>query len=504
MKGGSFWAYRGALFCLSAAGFAALFDYLFIWHLPGIGAFAFVALLEAVLLALARAFGRKLPADALALLALALFFSSMLAVRASPLLALLDIASAALTLMLATETIVRGSLRDFKPEEYVRTFLLPLAYIQRAFDSVVSIRLPRFGSFDSQSKQIVRGVIIAIPLLLVFVALFSAADPVFDRFFSGLLNLDIALPDHPGIIAAAFVFICGAYAYSFSEESKIRSSASAPKRPLGTIETSIILGSVNALFFLFIALQAGYFFGGAANIGADAYTYSEYARKGFFELIAIASLALLILLVVEKFIERTVERHLAPFKYLSAMMAVQVMVLMALAFNRLSLYESAYGFTTLRLYSHAFILLLALVYCILLHKIFIDGRESRFGLRVFVALVAFVTVMNFLNPDAFIASRNIERYYATGKIDTEYLSELSSDAGAQKIAAMRIPDPDHPAALVAGLYWDWQSYRYGDGTDALDWRSWNLSRESMRQLVLQNGDEISAAYYNKGAATVRN
>jgi hypothetical protein len=44
-----------------------------------------------------------------------------------------------------------------------------------------------------------------------------------------------------------------------------------------------VLSSVVVLFSAFVIIQFQYFFGGAANISIEGYTYAEYARRGFGE-----------------------------------------------------------------------------------------------------------------------------------------------------------------------------------------------------------------------------
>ena len=454
---------------------ACFFDYFFVWEVPGIAVSIFTLLIGLSLAALAWLFNRKFSRDTVLLLLLAEFFSSMVAIRANFLLTMLNIFSTMLLLLLITEVNVRGSMKEFLPIDYLRVLGLPLSYLISVIDTVATIRLPNSKPLDSRSKQIIRGVLITIPIIVLFVALFAGADPVFHQLLMAVFDLHFVSPEHLYVTVIAFVFICGALGYSFSKESSIKSVAAAPKRPMGQIETSILLGSVNALFVTFIALQATYLFGGAINITSDAFTYAEYARRGFFELIAISAFTYLIMLVAEKLIERNSDRHSKAFKYLSAALAVQVMVLMVFAFNRLSLYEAAFGFTTLRLYSHAFILLLAVVYLFLLYKILVDTRESTFALRIFFAVVLFMVGMNILNPDAFIAQKNLDRFIATSKIDYDYLAGLSSDAAPVLVTIFDKGDQSARSPLGRTLY---------DRSMAVPdpWQSWNLSRENELQL----------------------
>ncbi|MEK7069162.1 MAG: DUF4173 domain-containing protein [Patescibacteria group bacterium] len=476
---------KSIIFIVFALVLACLFDYFFVWKIPGISVLAFTLLIGFSLIFLTWLFNRKFSRDVFLLLILAMFFSGMVAIRANVLLTILNILGTILILLLITEVNVRGLAREFGLSDYLKILGLPFQYLISLVGTFTNIRFPFFKSVDNKSKQIIRGILITFPVIALFAALFSGADPVFYKLFSVIFNLPFVSPEHVYVTIIVFVLICGALGYSFSEKSSIKSVPTAPRRPMGHIETSILLGSVNVLFVIFIALQAGYIFGGVINITNDVFTYAEYARRGFFELIAISAFTYLIMLATEKLIERNTENHSKAFKYLSAALVVQVMILMVFASNRLSIYEEAFGFTTLRLYSHVFIVLLAAVYFFLLYKIFIDTRENAFALRTFFAVVFFVAAMNFLNPDVFIAQKNLERFNATGKIDFDYLSGLSSDAAPVLIGIFEKSDATERSPLGRALY-----DRSIVGPEA--WQSWNQSREIEMQLLNSYRSELVA------------
>lgn len=163
--------------------------------------------------------------------------------------------------------------------------------------------------------------------------------------------------------------------------------------------------------------------------------------------------------------------HSAVFNYFSGALAFQVFVIMASAFMRLSLYEDAYGFTTLRLYSHAFILFLCVVFLVLLYKIFWDRRENIFAHRIFLSVVAFLVCMNLLNPNAFIARQNITHFTATpGKLDTSYLSRLSADAIPETIDILVIN------SVVQNIFMKLEN-------SGSEWQSMNLARIRAEDLL---------------------
>jgi len=94
---------------------------------------------------------------------------------------------------------------------------------------------------------------------------------------------------------------------------------------------------------------------------------------------------------------------------------------------RMSLYESAYGYTSLRLYTHWFMLWMGAVFVLKVAEI-VTNRRQVFAFGGFISLIVALAGFNLLNPDATIAQLNIQRYVETGKFDAEYAAGMSADA----------------------------------------------------------------------------
>src|SRR5207302_10745598 len=102
------------------------------------------------------------------------------------------------------------------------------------------------------------------------------------------------------------------------------------------------------------------------------------------------------------------------------------------------------------------------------------GRLRAGGVRRAVAGTAGLGLLAWalLNPDRFIADRNLDRWQRTGDIDLPYLSTLSADAAP---ALDRLPP--RLRGCVLGQIADDVLYTPDD------WRSWNLGRAQARALV---------------------
>ncbi len=162
-----------------------------------------------------------------------------------------------------------------------------------------------------------------------------------------------------GAYALAGVFL---HAAQKSQDEKL-TGMEKPLVPqfLGFTEAAVVLGAVVLLFAIFVVIQFRYFFGGQTNIGVQGYTFSEYARRGFGELVAVAFFSLLLFLGLSAIVRRQSQIQRRAFSGLGIGMVALVGVMLVSAFQRLLLYEAAYGFSRLRMYTHIFMIWLGVL-----------------------------------------------------------------------------------------------------------------------------------------------
>jgi hypothetical protein len=228
-----------------------------------------------------------------------------------------------------------------------------------------------------------------------------------------------------------------------------------------------VLGLLDLLFLAFVLVQIRYLFGGKHLIMVRAHlTYAQYAHRGFFELVVVCALVLPLLLVAD-WLRGGSKRHRdLLFSVLAGILVVLLGVVIASAIQRMRIYQQAYGLTELRVYGTAFLILLAVVFAIMLVTV-LNGRRHLFAAGALAATLVSVVCLNAVNPDAWIAQVNIERYHQGKKIDVKYLNTLSDDA----FATLR-------AANISGIQLD----RRRSNDCSPDWRTWNWSRSQARDL----------------------
>jgi hypothetical protein len=323
---------------------------------------------------------------------------------------------------------------------------------------------------------VARGAALSLPFLAVFAGLFAAADAVFQNLLSSALpTLPHSLWQH---VALASVVAWGSAGLlrdllAVREEDRVVSPRSAAPG-IGVTELSVALGALNLLFLAFVLVQLRYLFGGQALVEARiGLTYAEYARHGFFELVAVALLVLPLLLAVDAVLKR-------PSRIVRGLcggLVVLVLVIVASALQRLWLYQQQLGLTELRIYTTGVALWLAVVFLWLAATV-LRGRRHLFATgAVFAGFVATLAI-NVVNPDALIARTNLSR----PNVDGTYLGTLSDDAVPTLLARVGGLEPPLRQELARALL-----ARSAAPESRL---SWNASRQHAATLLAQHRDEL--------------
>ncbi len=476
-------------------------EVLFHGHPPGISFPLWASIALTALFAAARLERVRPAGGAYALALLILILASLMAMRLEPMGVFLAVASSLSLFGLLVRSFRRGRIVDCGWLDFGLALIwVPLEAWIRPWLPLRAAGRQLFGERGTRSKAmaLLRGVLLAVPFLVLFTALLASADLVFgDRVEAALRFLDLErLADWVGrglVVVVSGTFALGAMAVALREREARRSAEHKPLIApfLGAIEAAVVLAMVDLLFAAFVIVQFTYLFGGRANIHAAGYTYAEYARRGFGELVAVAvlSLALIYALAVVGRSEGRGGRKV--FKGLATLLVLLMGTILASSLKRLLLYESAYGFTRLRTYTHVAIFWMAalfLAFLVLLHV----GQMRRFALAVALVALGFTLNLNLMNVDAFIVHHNASRLADGGDLDVHYLATLSEDAVPALVElARRAPAPVQDELLPQLACWRRQ---LRERVARLSWQATHLSRErAMAELDSLEG--VLQSYY---------
>lgn len=470
------------------------FDFLF-WKKPaGLNIFIFVTLCLGTGIYLLKADGLRLaPRSSLLLIPIA-FLTAVTFFRLEPMTLFLSIAMTVFLMGVFAITYLGGQWTRFGLLNYFLGYLqLFGSVIVRPIGFSAEVRKdqpPANGKRSGRVWPVLRGIVIALPVLAVFASLLSSADPIFERYFEdfiALFNIE-NLPEY--IFRLVYILViayalAGTYLHAAQKSAEQVDEKKLIAPFLGFTESVIVLGSVTVLFLTFVVIQFQYFFGGQANITLEGYTYSEYARRGFGELVAVAFFSLLLLLGLGAITRRETDRQRRLFSGFGVTLVGLVLVMLVSAFQRLVLYEFAYGFSRLRTYTHVFMIWLGLL-LIAVVVLELLRRERSIGLTMVLASLGFVVSLGLLNVDAFIVRQNVQREIngqaastsddVRVDLDAQYFIGLSDDAVPVLVKAFEnesLPVSVHEklgAALVC------KQYERDQVTRDLPWQSFHLSR----------------------------
>ena len=470
-----------------------LFDYLFWKNTPGVNfaIFATASLVAAFYLLLSDG----LCPNRLSLILLPLFgfFAAVTFIRAEPMTTFLAYTFSLLVMALLAVTYLGGRWLQYTLLDYLGKFLnlfgsmvaLPVTFMTgiRRGQAEEEIQPPKTNIWP-----VVRGIVIALPVVAIFASLLASADVIFGQHLEDLINW-FRLDNLPELIFRfVYIIVIGyglagvvLHSAALSNDEKLASEGKPLIPPfLGYVEAAIVLGSVVALFTAFVVIQFQYFFGGATNIHIDGYTYAEYARRGFGELVTAAFFALIMLLTLSGITNRETKIQRIIFSGLGVALVALLLVMLFSAFKRLGLYEEVYGFSRLRTYTHVFLIWIGLLLTVTI-ALEVLRMERMFTLAMLVASFGFAISLPVLNVDAFIVRQNIQREIhaqtnAGTDLDTQYFLDLSDDAVPTLVAAYRNPTLQDSVREKVGASLACMRYYRGLDNRELSWQSFHFSR----------------------------
>lgn len=342
------------------------------------------------------------------------------------------------------------------------TLAAPLAPLIRLRELPVLV-----PSIPSGAPPVVRGAVFGSLLLTPFGALFLTADAAFAQLAQG-----VPLPSAASIPARAVAFavvLLVAVGLAQAARHPLRLSLPRVSRKLTPWEWGIPLVLLDALFVAFVVVQLAVLFGGHEHVLRTAgLTYAEYAREGFWQLLAAAALTLGVVGAAALVADAPRRSQRLILRLLLGLLCVLTIVVVLSALRRLLLYEETFGLTRLRLLAEALALWFGGLFALLITAGLIARVRRQLSRIAIMGTAIALLTFSLLNPDGLIAERNVERWQDTGRLDLAYLQKLSADAAP---ALAKLPPALRRRALAP------LAMRLGEGEP---WSSFNLSREHAR------------------------
>ena len=422
-----------------------------------------------------------------------------------------------------------------------------LAPFYLLFEDIKWKTIPQKG-WTKNLTAVLRGLAIAAPILLVFGALFMAADAVFQGiveqtlrinpevlfthiFLTGLFSWIVAgylrgsllaslapeMPEAKPEIKAQILSVTEIKENEkeSNDESKPSEQAAEEKEKeekkneekkwdwrvfdnsampktftLGAIEISVILGLINLLFLSFVIVQIPYLFGGMEFVqNTPDFKLAEYARRGFGELVAVAALVLPILLVSHWLLRKDASINEKIYRVLAGVQIALLFVIMISATQRLLLLTGnlGYGLTTVRFYPMVFMSWLAVVF-IWFALTVLRGAREQFAWGALWSAFFVLGILHVFSPDDFIVRTNVRLMREGRQFDSNYVTELSDDAVPALLENLPAMNFERQCTVKNKLL-----SRLDEAQQENDFRTWNWSRSIARAGMTRNVESLDLA-----------
>ena len=364
-------------------------------------------------------------------------------------------------------------------EKILDIIIEPFAYIGETMSELknnlsIKFNIKQNKETNQSSNNIFKALCITIPIVIVIVAILASADSVFNNMIFNILNVFTNIfssIDFSGFIIRLILIICiyiyiSSFFYNITkyEEEPVLENDTNESKKIESMTLKMVLTALNIVYLIFCIIQINSLFMQKTNIN-----YADYARQGFFQLMIVSIINLIVILIAKKYGEEN-NKYI---NFMEILMIIFTFIIIVSSAVRMYFYEQAYGYTLLRL----------LVYCVLLTEailliptiLYILNKHRNLIKTYFTIIVVMYIGMNIINFDAIIANRNINRYIETGKIDLEYLEkETGTDAISNIIEILEIENADDTVKKETLRYID-EVYTNLKNENT-DFRNFNLSK----------------------------
>lgn len=334
------------------------------------------------------------------------------------------------------------------------------------------------GTSSKAVKSILIGLLVSVPILLLVVPLLSSADMVFRSYVTNLTKTWDLVNFKSFIVQSIIIFAVFIYVFAYVWSFYFKHSHNQSKELSFsfTWDSTVImtvLSTINMVYLIFSIIQFSYLYGVGGNLLPAEFTYAEYARRGFWELVAVTIINLSILLGCMKFVRQDNKTGYLVCRILLGLLIVFSLNMLFSAHFKMSLYENVYGLTYLRVFVHYFMGLLLVFFLLAFGNITL-ARLHLVKAFIVVSLV-FYTVLNYINVDHIIVQHNLKMYSETGKVDISYIQGLSGDT--IPVLVDYIKNNNSPAASQIRGY---LSAKEAEVKGTVSWKSFNHARYKAR------------------------
>lgn len=320
------------------------------------------------------------------------------------------------------------------------------------------------GTNGKNRSAVLVGLLIAVPVLAILIPLLVSADAAFEGLVNLLPKVDIAEPAASVILGlfAACVVYTRAAALIKSKKKPVEEKLRKTMHPL-TVNT--VLGAVCFLYIVYLFSQLAYISGGLAGILPEEFTMSEYARRGFFEMVWLSAINLALITGAVALTGGKESGKVC--RILCLIIGAVTLFLVATAGAKMIMYIGAYGLTRLRVLTTVIMVFLAVTTVIVSLWLIIPKLPYMKGIVIAGLLIGAITV--WVDVDTVVAAYNVRAYQA-GQLQTVDINHLCSLSDGAVPYIERLTEDENQAIARRA-----RNYLENRVSQIEDFRDWNIA-----------------------------
>lgn len=308
----------------------------------------------------------------------------------------------------------------YKPFGYLGEFYKE--YFRKTFKKI---------KVSDKGKRLLKTLLVIIPIVCIVLLLLSKADPLFRNLFKVIIDTIVnifRLEFIDKLLGKIFMFVLMSFIIGMSTMYLIKDYGNekyivkeSKFKDIYTIKVLITVLNIIYLIFDFIQIKSLFTFG---SLDCDCYIdYASYARSGFFELMVVSIINMIIILISKKYKADKLNN-----KYMNIMNVVMLfltLIIIISSFLRMHMYEVAYGYTVSRILVD--VILITEVLLMIPTVMYIINDNFNISKSFLIIIISVYVCVCFVNVDTLIANKNINRYYNGRELDLHYLETYTTD-----------------------------------------------------------------------------
>lgn len=381
---------------------------------------------------------------------------------------------------------------------------LAFSFFVLPFGSIGSTCYALFHGIDSDGEarsrrtgSVLLGLACALPVLMVVIPLLMSSDAAFEGLLDRL-DLDTVAEIAVSILLGLFVFLL-TFGRMFHAQGYFAPQKAVPSdRGLEPMALSSFLGTLSAVYVVYLITQLAYFFSAFEGLLPEDYTVAQYARRGFFEMATICAINLILIFAANLISRKRAGKAPLPLRLLSVFICLFSLVLIATTLSKMCLYIDCFGMTRQRILTSVFMVFLGILFLAVIARMFWK-KAPCLKLAVVVGALLLITTC-YADVDRIVAGYNV-RAYQSGRLETidmEHLGSLESGAAVPYLFELLEAEDAQVAEEALDILEDhfrdfyWLTWDEGGNPvlepreAATDWRAFNLATLRARDLLWEH------------------